>query len=1004
MKKITAVLTAVLILLSMTVPLCCTVAAEAQPLTNLYNEDYYEFYGNSKRKTEFDTENKTISVDGINKAMINYTDDMTDFEASVKMQCNAKGATYAGFAFHLSSDDFKTHQFNTEGYSVIIKNNSETNNYKDVKVIVRYVTAGTIKNGETVKTYSNVYTAADPDRAFIFTLKVQGGSFTMKLTDANTGKGIFDGLSYPLDNRASKPDSGYYEKGNFAIISNGVHTFSDFSVISYGNMVNIPAEEGAGGNTPENPLSGKFDLYAEDYFTTEPDGYSTASANARAVLKSGSKDSFSADLPLKLNASGEVKAGIVFRVSSVGVGTDNMQGYALIADTTKDSAIRLYLYKYGPKTGSSANAYIGNVTSYLAVDEIAPTAGKELILHINVSDKKMQAYIYEKNATEIKSETLTGSLDATVKNSAVAYYDSGRVGVYIAAGYYANISALQIKDSEKIEEDQGSVTGGIAAVDTSSGSAVRGNTSSVSNVTASNISAPTVDKLAEYAADFDNYTFYSSSTSNKFVRTDAGLTSLTTGAKRAILDGVTVKGFHSSVTMRIDSEGTLRAGIVFRVNDIEGSLSEDKTLGSNDIQGYAAILYKTPGTTESHARVVLCIYKYGVKNGKHYYLGTVASKASTVPLEGFSKKIADAAGQQLTMDINLIGDDISAYFYNTADPSKRSETLVANLNNTTDIEKSTPSLSGVHYDSGAIGLTATDYVTFTSFTVGEPIYPSNKVGPLSELDSFTIYGSGVTKEGDYFRANSSGTKKMIVNNLTVSDFKASVDMTIDSNGNLKAGFFFRVNNMGNGADDQEGFAAIVSRNYSTNGENNPNRIDIVVFKWGYLNGKLSYLGEVAREAYKSGASFVDGKMAGEELTFIISVSGSVFEATLCEKADPTNKPVTFSTNLKFAATKEKNGAAYFESGGVGLYLGNSVSDPVNNTKMRNFHIDDGSGVKVMSTAKSKSANKMLGIIPLTGEGIAVMVAGGVLVASVIVLFTVYICNKRGKKEKTGEKS
>ena len=450
--------------------------------------------------------------------------------------------------------------------------------------------------------------------------------------------------------------------------------------------------------------------------------------------------------------------------------------------------------------------------------------------------------------------------------------------------------------------------------------------------------------------------------------------------------------------MKISSEGTLRSGIVFRVNNIENGLEENGTLPANNLEGYAAVLYKTPGNTENYARVVLCIYKYGVKNGKHQYLGTVASKASEVPLQGYEGAINAAEGQELTIDVNVIDDQLTAYFYNAKNPDLKSEALVTSLNSETDLEKSTPSLKGIEYKSGAIGLTATDYVTFTSFTVSEPIYPSNEVGSLSSLDSYTVYGSGVKQEGEYITSNTSGTKKLLVNNLTVDDFTASVDMTIDPNGNLKSGFFFRVNEVGNGADDQTGWAIVVTRNFSTNGETNPNRIDIVLFKWGYANGKLSYLGEVAREVYKSGNSFMDGKMAGEELTFVVRVKGASIDATLYHKANPTNKPVTFSTNLKFAGGKEKGELAYFESGSIGLYLGNSVSDPVNYNKVRNFHIDDGSGVAVKSSVKVGSMAKFLSAVPTTGEGKAVTVVALVFVAALGALVGLYVYNKREKRE------
>lgn len=1005
MKKLISILTVLAVILSCVATVLPTLvlADDGRALTNLYNEDNYKLHGNNKCTAEFDKDNKEIKVDGITKAMIDYTDEMTDFDASVTMQSNANGAIYAGFAFHLNRDDFKTTQFNTEGYSVIVKSNSETNNYKDVKIIIRYVTAGAIKNGEISVNYPNVYTGADTTRKLTLNLKVDEENFIINVVDTKTGKNIISDLTYPLDNRASKPDSGYYKSGNLALISNGVHTFTDFNVIDYGNQITIPKDESEPEIEPVNPLEEKYVIYGD---VETVDNYSFVNSGiARGLLKGTENTTdFSADMIIKADNTGDVKAGIIFRVKSAGVSKDDMQGYALILQKVTSGAaagnLRVFLYKYGANNGT--NVYMGDFG--FAEEKITIDANEEFGIHLNVVNNKAEAYFYGIDDTELKSELLSVNLNdstGSAKEDPSIYYDKGSVGFYLATG---SIKALDFKilPAEKIEEDTPSVpTGGTPAKDDKIGSAVRGGSKVVADVKESNIAAPTVKNLAEYASDFDNYTFYSSSASNKFVRTNDGISSVTAGAKRAMLDGVTVKGFHSTATMRIDSEGTLKSGIVFRVKNIDKGVDEDGTLGANDIEGYAAILYKTPGKTENYARVVLCIYKYGIKKGVYQYLGTVASKVSEIPLTGCEKNVTDAAGKMLTIDVNVIDDQLTAYFYNTNDPSLKSETLVTELDSETDLEKSTPSLKGVNYKSGAIGLTATDYVTFINFTVGEPIYPSNAVGDLSNLESYMTYGSGVKQEGEYITANSSGTKKLIVKNLTVTDFKASVDMTIDQNGNLKSGFFFRVNEVGNGADDQTGWAIIVTRNYATNGETNPNRIDIVLFKWGYSSGKLSYLGEVAREVYKSGTTFVDGKMAGEELTFVVEVKGAAIDATLYKKGDEKNKPATYSSNLKFAGSKEKGEVAYFESGGIGLYLGNSVSDPLNYNKVRNFHIDDGSGIVVKNTVAGKIA-KLKGVLPITGEGAFVTVVAMVFVIALGALIGLYVYNKKERRYRRGE--
>lgn len=1011
MKKLTAIITTLLIICSslmvVTVP---AIADTGTKLTNLYNEEYHDWHvKTSGKEVAFDADNKVITMTGGQaKTLVNYSDDMTEFDASVIIQGNTiekstnanYGLIYGGIIFHINKTDFnKAFSFDTTGYSVILKREK---NSTTATVIVRYITNNSKKKELTFKA-NNVPSAYDAK--FKLNVSVDTQDFVITLTDA-TGSVTYKTETYPLDNTSLYPTTACYESGAIGLLSNGYHKYFNFEVTANAPMANIPPEDSSSGgdNAQDKALKEKYNLYADNAFTTGADKYTTlnTTVNSRGILKSGSKADFSTELTIKLNGDGETKTGIIFRASNVGVGINNMQGYAAIVDTTKtDAPLKLYLYKYGPENGSSANDYIGSI-GVIDVGQITPAKDMELVLHLNVSGKKAQAYVYKKSDPSVKSDTLVGSLDKSFSSAAIGYYQSGDIGFYIGyvqnADYYVNaLDGLVINDATEIEPGGGQTQTGRPAVDKSKGNAVKGNSSSVKNVTASNAGA--VGDLASYVKDWDNYTFYSSSTTNKLMVTKEGIVSKTAGTKRAMLDGVTVSGFHSVVSMKVTEEGTMRSGIVFRVNDIEKGTMEDGSLPANNIEGYAAILYKTPGNTGNYSRVVMCIYKYGIVDGEYMFLGTVASKASMVPLSGYEKTEAAAAGQELVMDVNVIDDQITVCFYNKNKPELVSEKLIADLKDETDVEGNTPSIKGVQYKKGAIGLTTTNQGIFTSFSVSEPEYPSTDVGDLSNLDSYTLYGSGAMQEGEYITSNSSGTKKLIVNNLTVKDFKASMDMTIDENGNLKTGMFFRVNEVGNGADDQTGWAIVVTRNYATNGETNPNRIDIVLFKWGYSKGKLSYLGEVSREVYKSGNSFVDGKMAGEELTFVVSVMGAGIDATLYHKKNPTNKPVTFSTNLKFAGKNEKETPAYFESGGIGIYLGNSVSDPVNYNRVRNFHIDDGSGVEIKNVPVKTNASGVATIlgIPLTGESILVMIIAAVFIISAGVMLTAYYCNKRGKR-------
>lgn len=989
-----------------------TIPAEDMPQTNPLADKYNLFGADAST----DSNNYTTST-GVSRGTLK-TGSANDFSTELTIKLNADAETKTGIIFRASA--VGDGQNDMKGYAAVLdttkddfarvylykygpKTNETANSYLGRIGDILIDQSITVTAGTEIVLHLNV--KGDKAEAYIYEKSAPSATKS-------------DVLTVDLKSTTDGADNGlYYETGDIGYFIGHDGNYDSFLAnVTEGLVIKAAEDIGSGSGpveptlTPNEKLAQKYNLFGKTP-TTDQNNYTTSTGVSRGTLKIGSANDFSTEMTVKLNSQAETKTGIIFRASNIGDTANDMQGYALVVDTTRIDYMRLFIYKYGKKPNEANNDYLGRIGKILDVNNMDIAAGKEFVLHLNVNGQNAQGYIYDKADPSIKSGILSVDLSSATDQDYDngLYYETGDIGYFIGTqkdygdflvnaldGLVINPAEDNIGDGGNDEGDR--FSGGIAATDDSRGSAVKGDYSSVGNVNASNAGISGKTDLEAYAADFDNYTFYSSSATNRFILEDGCIVSKSAGAKRAMLDGVSVKGFHAAATMKVTDEGTMRSGIVFRINNIENGVKKDGTLAANDIEGYAAILYKTPGTTESYARVVMCVYKYGIVNGKYTYLGTVASKASDVPLKAFEKEQKAAAGQLITMDVNVIDDQLTMYFYNEANPELKSESLITELTSDTDVEKNTPSLKGVHYKSGAIGLTATDHAIFTKFTVGEPVYPSNEVGDLSDLDSYIVYGSGVKQEGEYITSNSSGTKKVMVKNLTVKDFKASVDMTIDENGNLKSGFFFRTNDMANAADDQTGWAIIVTRNFSTNGETNPNRIDIVLFKWGYSKGKLSYLGEVSREVYKSGHSFVDGKMAGEELTFVVQVQGAGIDATLYKKDEPTKKPVTFSSNLKFAGSKEKDELAYYESGSIGLYLGNSVADPVNYNRLRNFRIDDGSGVLVKPMANSlakKSAVTVLGV-PVTGESAVIFIVAVAFVVSAIFMVVTIISRKKGK--------
>ena len=950
---------------------------------------------------------------------------VADFSASVDIKVNPDGELKAGFIFRAQSAASGTDDL--EGYSAVIQKKTSTGAdynrmmvgvYKYGLVDGNYKYLGQIAldtNTAVLADYCNSQTAA-AGKIITFHINVVGDVAQLYF-ECETKKSqiVTAYLNDPTDierkNQTPANVRPYYPSGKI-----GYYLAKGSLINALGLNVGA-AEEIVNEQKPEGEFEpGSVDGNFTNYGTVLKDDegyYYTQRSIARGVINNKTVSDFKASVDLKVGDYGELKGGIIFRAQSVTSGNDDMEGYAAIllkkpANQIDYNRVVMVLYKYGVVDGNYK--YLGtvgiatnlSVLGYYANSESA-AAGQVVTLHLNVVGTKAQMY-FEGKTNPDKKDVVRRSQLATFdlknetdvenkENIAVSkriYYENGKIGYYIAKSTFIDAKNMFVIASDALwdnEVQEGEETTGDtdAQIEYSAAQSVNygtlgSNGSKLISSAKHTIIAPIgVDDIGDYSSNFNNYSLYSSSTTNGFDINKGNLLSDTAGTKRAILDGVSTTGFNAKTTIKIGEEGTLKSGIVFRVNDIDGSLMKDGTLGANEMCGYAAILYKTPGQTEDYGRVVICIYKYGLVKGKRQYLGTVASKATTEPLKDYNKKVTDAAGQELTLCVNVIDDNISAYCYNTNKPSLKSETLNADLTAITDIENTTPSLSGVNYKSGAIGLTATNYAEFTDFSISEPIMPSNDVGNLADLDSYTIYSTSgkVNKSASgYFESESSGTKKLIVNNLTVSDFTASFDTKIDKNGNLKSGILFRANNIGNGPDDQEGYAIVLVRNYSTLGATNPNRIDIVIFKWGLQNGKKAYLGEVAREVYKSGASFMDGKMNGKEITFVVKVKGAAIDATAYLTEDPSNKPITFSSNLKFAGKNEKGSIAYYDKGSIGLMMMNTVSDPLTHNYIRNFNIDDGSGVSIKSTKYTGSL-----FSPVTGYGIMFTV----IVAIVVVL-------------------
>ena len=109
MKKFTAVLVCFLLIFSVTLPLNLSTSAEdGVVLPGLYKAENYRTHGNTNYSVEFNEEKKYIkSSNNQTKSMINYSQDMTAFDASLIIQGSSSGNIYGGVAFHIQESEFE---------------------------------------------------------------------------------------------------------------------------------------------------------------------------------------------------------------------------------------------------------------------------------------------------------------------------------------------------------------------------------------------------------------------------------------------------------------------------------------------------------------------------------------------------------------------------------------------------------------------------------------------------------------------------------------------------------------------------------------------------------------------------------------------------------------------------------------------------------------------------------------------------------------------------------
>ena len=447
--------------------------------------------------------------------------------------------------------------------------------------------------------------------------------------------------------------------------------------------------------------------------------------------------------------------------------------------------------------------------------------------------------------------------------------------------------------------------------------------------------------------DLSNYDLYSSNSGTSVV-SEPGWTMVspaTAGAKKAVFRNLELPEFIASYTTMLDSSGRVKNGLLFRASGF-GS-------GQDAQSGFICLLERKV-RDGVNSPVNLTLHKYGkaADGTTDKYLGRVPATVTapeTDPLNGDLYEgtelmvTAAVAGNTLTAEVKLadgtqlyaLSADLTAKgasedtlgvhysyttgsigFYLTNDGGNRPNNKIKDIAvqyEGTGGESSGPDSSGTDPDPDP---------EQPDNTAGGKRYTSPVCGPLDLLSSYDLYAVGdgsMQQEGTRFTADTTGNKKAILRNAWYDDFTASLAMKVDENGNLKTGIAFRVQYADDGVDGLEGYQCVVQRIAGKN------RIDIIFYKYGLLNGTVSYLGELGR-LVQEGAGSIVGDMAaglaGQELVLNLTVEGKQASASFGLKDQPAKASETLNVWLNMKTSKETADLSlYYEAGAVGLYMG-----------------------------------------------------------------------------------
>lgn len=327
---------------------------EQKVFTDLYSADSYTVYGAYKTghtryyNCTFDTEQEKIATgSGIaSKAMLNGSESMTDFEAHFTVTPpNSSSSLYAGAAFRINASDFRTAEFGTQGYMLLLYSKADS---CDVQVTLRKYGTANAFNSDS-ETAVGLLSATS--NSVSVKLSVTGDTANVTVSDADNSE---DGVTYSFSLRPgdTQTQAAYFDSGAFALVANGSHTFKEL-YLSGSTAVNYIEREKALYNLTEQSsytVYGNSEDADTNYGVAFSDGVISTAGQSKVKINgyTNIKD-FHADFTVT-RESGTLMGGIAFHLQDTAFekapfGTSGYLLYAKRVSGSLDAELWLRNYR-----------------------------------------------------------------------------------------------------------------------------------------------------------------------------------------------------------------------------------------------------------------------------------------------------------------------------------------------------------------------------------------------------------------------------------------------------------------------------------------------------------------------------------------------------------------------------------------------------------------------------------------------------------------------------------